>query len=227
MSEWKNGRMRRIVASLGVSLLVHGLLALVLVGYFEYASERRALPALDLSSVELSFAEREAETAAVMPMPAVPPEKNEVRMRKKLPPPPELEKTTAPSPIPQDPKFREPKESPTRFEEKEASRETQDVMTEPAPRQARVDAPPRSKRTIRPDYPRGARLRGEQGDVVLEVDVNEAGTVDDVRVVASSGFAELDAAAVAAVRKARFVPGRSGASAVASSVGLKLSFRLK
>ena len=109
----------------------------------------------------------------------------------------------------------------------DARRETQDGMTEPAPRQARVDAPPRPKRTIRPDYPRGARQRGEQGDVVLEVDINEAGTVDDVRVVASSGFAELDAAAVAAVRKARFVPGRSGSAAVSSSVGLKLSFRLK
>ena len=100
-------------------------------------------------------------------------------------------------------------------------------MAESAPRQARVDAPPQPKRAIRPDYPRGARQRGEQGDVGLEVDVSEAGAVDDVRVVASSGFAELDAAAVAAVHKARFVPGRSGSKTVASSVGLTLSFRLK
>ena len=227
MREWKNGRMSRIVASLGVSLLVHGLLALVLVGYFEYASERRALPALDVSSVELSFAEHEAETAAAMPMPAAPQGKNEVRMKEELPPLPELEKATATAPVPQDPKPREPKEAPSRFEEKDARCEAQDVMTESAPRQARVDVPPRPKRTIRPDYPRGARQRGEQGDVALEVDVNEAGTVDDVRVVASSGFAELDAAAVAAVRKARFAPGRSGSAAVPSSVGLKLSFRLK
>ena len=219
--------MRALVA-IGVSVLIHGLVVAALVAYFECAPQPDALPTLDVSSVELSFAERETETvAAAMQTPAVPPRKNEVRMRKELPPPPELEKTTAPSPIPQDPKFREPKESPSRFEEKDSRQEAQAVMTESAPRQARVDAPPRPKRTIRPDYPRGARQRGEQGDVALEVDVNEAGTVDDVRVVASSGFAELDAAAVAAVRKARFAPGRSGSADVSSSVGLKLSFRLK
>ena len=219
--------MKRVVVSLGVSFLVHGLLALVLVGYFEFSSERKALPALDLSSVELSIAEQEAETSAAMQTPAVPPEKNVTRMNEAPTPLPEFEKTKARPPDPSDPKFREPKEPPSRFEEKDARRETQDALTEPAPRQARVDAPPRPKRTIRPDYPRGARQRGEQGDVALEVDVNEAGTVDDVRVAASSGFAELDAAAVAAVRKARFVPGRSGQAAVSSSVGLTLSFRLK
>ena len=219
--------MKRVVVSLGVSFLVHGLLALVLVGYFEFSSERRALPELDLSSVELSFAEREAETAAAMQTLTVPPRKNEVRMMEELTPLPEFENAKVSSPVPQDPKFREPKEDPSRFEEKDVRRETRDAVAESAPRQARVDAPPRPKRTIRPDYPRGARQRGEQGDVALEVDVNEAGTVDDVRVVASSGFAELDAAAVAAVRKARFVPGRSGSAAVSSSVGLKLSFRLK
>lgn len=216
--------MRALVA-IGVSFLIHGLVVAALVAYFECAPQPDALPALDVSSVELSLAER--ETAAAMPMPAVPPRKNEVRMMEELAPLPEFEKAKARPPDPSDLKLREPQEAPSRFEEKDSRQEAQAVMTESAPRQARVDAPPRPKRTIRPDYPRGARQRGEQGDVALEVDVNEAGTVDDVRVVASSGFAELDAAAVSAVRKARFAPGRSGSAAVPSSVRLKLSFRLK
>lgn len=218
--------MRALVA-IGVSVLIHGLVVAALVAYFECAPQPDALPTLDVSSVELSFAERETETVAAMQTPAVPPRENEVRMMEELAPLPEFEKAKARPPDPSDLKLREPKEAPSRFEEKDSRQEAQAVMTESAPRQARVDAPPRPKRTIRPDYPRGARQRGEQGDVALEVDVNEAGTVDDVRVVASSGFAELDAAAVAAVRKARFVPGRFGSKTVASSVGLKLLFRLK
>ena len=203
------------------------MLALALVVCLECASERDALPALDVSSVELSFAEREDETSAAMQMPAVQPEKNEVRAQQELEPSPESEKAKALPPDPANPEFREPKEDPSRFEEKVVRRETQDVVAESAPRQARVDAPPQPRQSIRPDYPRGARQRGEQGDVGLEVDVNEAGTVEGVRVVASSGFAELDAAAVAAVCKTRFEPGRSGPAAVSSSVGLTLSFRLK
>ena len=96
-----------------------------------------------------------------------------------------------------------------------------------APRQARLDAPPKPKRNIRPDYPKGARQRGEQGDVILEIRVNAEGTVDDVKVVTSSGFAELDEAAVKAARAAKFSPARSGHVPVASTARLKLQFKLK
>ena len=96
-----------------------------------------------------------------------------------------------------------------------------------APRQARLDAPPRPKRNIKPDYPKGARQRGEQGDVLLEIRVNAEGAVDDVKVAASSGFAELDEAAVKAAKSAKFSPARSGREAVVSVAKLKLSFKLK
>lgn len=95
-----------------------------------------------------------------------------------------------------------------------------------APRQARVDAPPRPWRSIRPDYPKSARLRGEQGNVLLEFRVDVKGVVESVSVVMSSGFPELDAAALRAVRQARFRPAESAGRPVASTARLTLSFRL-
>jgi protein TonB len=96
-----------------------------------------------------------------------------------------------------------------------------------APKQAKIDAPPKPRKTIRPDYPKGARQRGEQGDVVLEIRVNAAGIVDRVDIVSPSGFSELDEAAVRAARAARFTPAKSGGSPVASTARLKLDFKLK
>ena len=63
--------------------------------------------------------------------------------------------------------------------------------------------------------------------VVLEIRVNAEGTVDDVKVATSSGFAELDEAAVKAARAAKFSPARSGHDLVASTARLKLQFKLK
>ena len=82
-------------------------------------------------------------------------------------------------------------------------------------------------RAIKPEYPKGARQRGEQGDVVVEIRINAKGTVDDVAVAVSSGFPELDEAAVKAARAAKFSPARSGHDAVASTARLKLSFKLR
>lgn len=58
---------------------------------------------------------------------------------------------------------------------------------------------------IRPYYPLGARLRGEEGVVKVEVCVGSNGHVLDCAVAKSSGFAALDNAALAAVKRARFI----------------------
>jgi len=99
----------------------------------------------------------------------------------------------------------------------------------PAPSQARVavDKPPSPHRRIKPEYPKGARQRGEEGDVTLELDISANGTVDGVRIVASCGFAELEQAAVQAVKRARFTPARRGSANVPATVRLTLTFRLK
>jgi protein TonB len=82
-------------------------------------------------------------------------------------------------------------------------------------------------RRIKPDYPRGARERREEGDVTLELGISAEGTVDSVKIVSSCGFAELEAAAVAAAKKARFNPARQGGKAIPHSARITLQFRLK
>lgn len=213
-----------------LSLLVHGLLAAGLVLYFDYAPAPDELARLDLTSVELSFAETPDDTAAAArgaaPMPqAVPP------VPKDVPTAPETVPTAEPAMPPPDiadlPKPGEPREQ---FEVKAIVRPTatdQPPAPAAAPRQAKVDALPELRQSIRPDYPRAARLRGEQGDVTVEIDVSAAGTVADVRVVGSSGFPLLDEAAVAAVRPARFTPAKSAGAPVPSAARLTLTFRLK
>ena len=99
----------------------------------------------------------------------------------------------------------------------------------PAPSQARVavDKPPSPRRRIKPEYPKGARQRGEEGDVTLELDISATGTVDGVRVVTSCGFPELEQAAIKAVKQARFTPARRGSANVPATARITLIFRLK
>ena len=213
---------KNLILALAASLLLHGLVAVGLVAYLEYAPQPDVLATLDLSSVELSFAEQVEETAAVAPTPAAAAERRTPKPKVDEPPPKaKLEKSLPPEAG--EIKFPEPRE--------DARLQTEDAkavsVPTAAPRQARLDAPPKPKRNIRPDYPKGARQRGEQGDVVLEIRVNAEGTVDGVKVAVSSGFAELDEAAIKAAKAARFSPARSGHDAVASTARLKLQFKLK
>ena len=230
------------ICALFISILIHGLVAAALVAYLDYAPHPDVLATLDLSSVELSFAETVEETAAVVPMPAS--EGRQVPLPPQEEKPPEVKRD---QPIRREPgeiRFPEPKED-VRLETEDARRETKDLRRETederraaedaraasvptaAPRQARVDAPPRPRRNIKPEYPKGARQRGEQGEVVLEIRVNAKGTVDGVKVAESSGFPELDEAALRAARAAKFTPARAGRDAVASTARLKLQFKLK
>ena len=224
----------KIVNAILLSIAIHGLIAAGLIVYFEYAPSPDVLATLDLSSVELSFAEQVEEAAAVASMPAssdnLRPPKPKVDSK-----PPEVKMEKPVRHEPDEIKFPEPRED-VRLETKDVKvkderRETEDekAVRTPmvAPRQARLDAPPKPKRNIRPDYPKGARQRGEQGDVILEIRVNAEGAVDDVRVATSSGFAELDEAAMKAARSAKFSPARSGHDPVASTARLKLQFKLK
>ena len=137
------------------------------------------------------------------------------------PPPPELD--TPPPPLEPDPP--PPPPEPVLPRDDHIAR-VPDTPPSPAPEQARVDAPPKPLKSIKPDYPKGARQRGEEGDVALELSINARGGVDSVTVVASSGFPELDAAALHAATKARFVPAKVGKNAISSVARITISFRL-
>jgi protein TonB len=63
--------------------------------------------------------------------------------------------------------------------------------------------------------------------VVVEADVSAAGKVTAATVVASSGHARLDRAALVAVREAAFAPATRGGEPVADTVRVPIHFRLR
>lgn len=246
----------KFYAALSVSVALHVVLGVVGALCLNETAAPDQLVQLDLSSVELSFAEKEQESAPVAP-PAVetppppPPEKKEEEKKEekveekkeeekpieKSLPEPVKEETPLPKeepkPEPPPPPKEEPKPTPPSPPKEEPKPQPPAPPPQPAtpppvaPRQAAIDAPPRPRKAIKPDYPRGARARGEQGEVELEIEVGANGRVTSARVVHSSGYPELDGAALAAARGARFVPAKSGRKAVASTARLKLHFQLK
>lgn len=230
----------RFSAAVVISVVVHGLIAAGVIACLEFAPGPEVCVELDLSSVELSFAEEDRDSAVAAPMPPSPPPETarpEPKPRADLPEP-IVEKTPAP-PDPDSVKLPKPEPEKVRFEpvpapgpeqpadEPPPVAESAPAAETPAPRQAKIDAPPKPRRAIRPDYPRGARQRGEQGSVVLEIRVDADGRVAEVRVVDSTGFPELDAAAVKAVKSASFTPAKSDGEPVAASARISLTFRLR
>lgn len=77
-----------------------------------------------------------------------------------------------------------------------------------------------------PAYPAVSRRLGEEGRVLLAVQVDADGAPRQVRIARSSGYPRLDSAAQAAVEKWRFVPARQGEHSVAASVNVPIHFRL-
>jgi protein TonB len=78
----------------------------------------------------------------------------------------------------------------------------------------------------KPDYPAPARQRFLEGRVLLRVQVMADGRCGDVRVERSSGHEMLDEAALATVKKWRFVPAKRGERAVESWVNVPIVFKL-
>ena len=219
--------MLKIFQFLIASALIHAAVVAGVAWALSATGREKVIATLDLSSVELSFAEEEREVAPnTVPTVSSRPGANQA-VSKAVPVPsvemPRADDGVAVPPTPPTPEIasREPQ-----LEKMELVDAAPSVPAA-APRQAHVDAPPRPQRVIRPDYPRAARQRGEQGDVVLEIDVAADGSVASVSVATSSGFIDLDAAALKAVKAARFSPATSGDRAVASHARLTLSFKLK
>lgn len=88
--------------------------------------------------------------------------------------------------------------------------------------------PPVPIRQVVPKYPEFARNSGIQGEVVLEVEVFENGTVGAINVIKSlmSGPGGLDEAAIKAVRQWEFQPAKSGGRPVAVWVTFPVEFTL-
>lgn len=92
---------------------------------------------------------------------------------------------------------------------------------------ASVVSDPIALNRIVPVYPRSARRKGHEGSTTVEIVVADDGTVSHADVVASSGYAELDAAALGAVRTARFAPATEDGVSVSGRLRLTFDFKLK
>ncbi len=213
--------MAGFLKALAISIVLHCLIALGLAVWID-GVRKVELATLDVSAVEISFAEQESEFAPPVQMPSSP---SSIARPEVLEPPHEpLERSIPLPPDPLEPEM--PEFSPEELPEMErVSQESSEAAV--APRQARIDAPAKPIKSIRPDYPKGARQRGESGDVVLEIRISATGSVESVAVVNSSGYPELDNAAVKAVLRAPFTPARSEDGAVASTARLTVAFKIK
>jgi len=78
----------------------------------------------------------------------------------------------------------------------------------------------------RPEYPDQARREGREGQVLLQVLVDEQGKSKWVEVNRSSGTEALDRAAAEAIKHWRFSPARYGNKSVESWVKIPIDFRL-
>jgi protein TonB len=212
--------------AVALSLLLHTLLMAAAAAFFGLSDASSCSPALDLTSVELSLSDNEDESSVfseVSPMPAqstmgdVPfpsQEPLDSRTDSKMP-----EAVTEPQGV-EIPQAGEPAVE-MRFE-KPLQKETLHAAD-----QARIEAAASPKQRIKPKYPRGARRRGEEGMVKLSVGVDVFGAVSGVSITLSSGFKELDEAAVKAVKKALFTPASADGRSVDSTVALTFVFKLK
>lgn len=79
----------------------------------------------------------------------------------------------------------------------------------------------------KPAYPPLSRRMGEEGRVVLRVQVATNGLPTEVAIQTTSGSARLDQAAFEAVRRWKFVPARRGDETVAAWVLVPIVFSLK
>ena len=129
---------------------------------------------------------------------------------------------------------------------------TTEVLPPPAPQVARVDDPivsPEQQAVSAPEaipvaplyqsqpafrqppkpprYPRLARQRGIEGQVVLRVNIGQNGDALEVFVEQSSGSGLLDRAARKAVQQWQFVPAQTNGVAVASYVRVPVDFVLE
>ncbi|MDR6992119.1 energy transducer TonB [Luteimonas sp. 3794] len=84
----------------------------------------------------------------------------------------------------------------------------------------------RSKNSQPPAYPLEAMQAGASGTVVLQVDVDAKGTLQNVSVVESSGNAALDAAAMEAARRWTYAAAMHAGSPAPGHVRIPVLFAL-
>lgn len=78
----------------------------------------------------------------------------------------------------------------------------------------------------KPVYPEIARRRGMFGVVLLRLQINKKGFVDNVYILKTSGFKILDYSALSSVKTWRFIPAKKGNSYISSEMEIPIRFVL-
>ncbi len=186
-------------------------------------------PPPDLPPPEFPLARIELPPPDVPPPPEIPLAKIELPPPD-VPPPvdiPPPEKKVEPKPRPLEPKPVQRKAQPARPA----------APVEAGPQQA-APAAPAGPRTVQasqlgwlvqpnPAYPTRSRRAGEQGTATIRVLVDVTGRPAQVSLASSSGHADLDQAALSAVRAAQFRPYVEGGLAQAVWVHVPIKFVLQ
>lgn len=76
-------------------------------------------------------------------------------------------------------------------------------------------------------YPESARQKGEEGKVTVHVEIGEEGKVKEVTLVQSSGFKDLDHAALDALKGTLFKPAQANGKNISSQQTLAIRFSLE
>ena len=79
---------------------------------------------------------------------------------------------------------------------------------------------------VPPEYPRASLANEEKGIVALVITVGVDGKAVEAKVVKSSGFRKLDAAASSSFLKCKFKPGTKDGKPDQQSVSIKFEFKL-
>lgn len=216
---WRISRLGLAMVALGHALLLWWLL------HYVTSSVQPPVPVLSVSLLTAP-----AEPAPLEPTPPPPePAPQPQRIIKKPRPTPPLLASHQATPTPDSPAPQteaQPEPAPM------APASPPAPPSAPAPAAAPAKAmPPRFDAAYldnpRPLYPLLSRRMGEQGKVLLLVEVNAQGHPVSVQLHASSGSSRLDNAAIEAVRRWRFVPARQGDTTVAAAVIVPIDFSLK
>jgi protein TonB len=79
----------------------------------------------------------------------------------------------------------------------------------------------------KPPYPDFARRLGHEGRVVIRIQVLSSGAVAAASIERSSGYAVLDEAALATIKRWRFRPAQRGGQPVDATLNVPITFKLQ
>lgn len=201
----QNARSARL-AGLSVVLALHGALL------YSLWHDRVLPPPAEAATL---FVDLLTDTPKVeLPKPDPPKPKPAKREQPVQPPPPQQLAAQAPVVSPSDPVAPPPPPLPPRIEVP-----IEPVPPAPPPKpvgpavlsgELALTCPDRAP----PSYPAISRRLGEEGKVVLRVELDETGRVDRATITISSGYARIDEAALATVKRWRCSPASRDGAAV-------------